>query len=497
MVRHKTNKLSVYERLTSGRMNRARRKELEQRLYSDNPGLDIVHPDAAGIDIGNESHFVALSPQRDEQPVREFGSWTADLYRMAGWLKSCGIKTVAMQSTGVYWFAVYDVLNEQGLKVFLVNARHTKNLPGRKTDVQESQWLLKLHTYGLLRNSFRPPEQIRELRTIWRLRDEKVKQASECIQHMQKALTSMNVHLANAISDISGVTGQAIIAAILAGERDPSKLAELRDRRVKASAEEIALSLEGRWQKDQIFALRQAVEAYKFCQDQMAACDIQLQQYLGMLPAPPARGEVIQVEEKQSGNGQQSAAGTQVSGQKRKKKPKRVSANAPKSFDLRSELTRICGVDLTRIPGVDVMTVTTIVAELGVDLKADFPNEDHLASWLKASPRKNITGGRVIGHVKEKSNNRVMVALRMAATSLLNSDSFLGAKYRHLRTRLGAPIAIKAMARILICHIYRMLVHGGEWIEFSRQEFERRKESNQLTSLQRSAAAHGMKLVPA
>ena len=231
---------SVYERLAGG--NRKQRKDLQRRLHSDDPGLGVVHANAAGIDIGNESHFVSVPAGRDAEPVREFGSWTADLERMAAWLKSCGIETVAMQSTGVYWFAVYDVLEKNGVKVFLVNASHTKNLPGRKSDVQESQWLMKLHTYGLLRNSFRPPEEIRPIRAVWRLRDRHVEEAARSIQHMQKSLTSMNVQLANAISDVGGLSGQAIIRAILAGKRDARELARLCDRRIKASEEEVARS---------------------------------------------------------------------------------------------------------------------------------------------------------------------------------------------------------------------------------------------------------------
>jgi transposase len=272
---------SVYERLTGG--NRKQRKELQRRLYCDDPGLEVIHPQAAGIDIGNESHFVAVPPARDAEPVREFGSWTADLERMAAWLKSCGIETVAMQSTGVYWFAVYDVLEKHGLKVFLVNASHTKNLPGRKSDVQESQWLMKLHTFGLLRNSFRPPEDIRPIRAVWRLRERHIQDAARSIQHMQKALTSMNVQLANAISDIGGVSGQAILRSILAGERDPRQLARLRDRRIKASEEEVVRSLEGNWQEDQLFELRQAVDEYDFRQKQLMECDRNLQEYLASI----------------------------------------------------------------------------------------------------------------------------------------------------------------------------------------------------------------------
>lgn len=214
-------KLSTFERLTQGKMNRKQRKEFARKLYSDDPGLEVVHRHVAGIDVGNESHFVAVSPGKDPQSVQEFGSWTADLQRMVEWLRQHGVEHVVMQSTGVYWIAVYDVLEQAGFKVCLSNARDTKNLPGRKSDVQESQWLLKLHTYGLLRNSFRPTEQIRQLRTVWRLRDRNVQEAARTIQHMQKALTTMNIQLANTISDISGLTGQAIIRSILKGERNP------------------------------------------------------------------------------------------------------------------------------------------------------------------------------------------------------------------------------------------------------------------------------------
>jgi transposase len=235
-------KKSTFERLKSGKMNRRERREWQRRLGLPDPGLEIVHPDAAGIDVGNASHFVAVPPDRDEQPVQEFGSWTSELRRMAAWLKQCRIRTVALQSTGVYWIAVQEVLEGEGLEVYLVNARGTRNLPGRKSDVQECQWLMKLHTYGLLRNSFRPPEEIRAVRTVWRQRERLVKDAGRAVQQMQKALTTMNVQLANTVSDVSGVTGLAIIRAMVAGVRDAGQLAQLRDRRIAASEEEIAHS---------------------------------------------------------------------------------------------------------------------------------------------------------------------------------------------------------------------------------------------------------------
>jgi hypothetical protein len=240
--------------------NRKAKKELARQLQSEDPGLAVLHPHAAGIDVGNGAHYVAVRPDRDPQPVRRFECFTADLYRLADWLHSCDVKTVALQSTGVYWIPLYDVLDERGFEVYLVNARHTKNLPGRKSDVQESQWLLKLHTYGLLNNSFQPPSKIRTLRTYWRQRLQHVTGAATCVQRMQKALTQMNIQLANVISDLSGVTGQLIVRAIVAGERDPRKLAELSHPRIQASRGEIAKSLEGNWRPELIFVLQQELE---------------------------------------------------------------------------------------------------------------------------------------------------------------------------------------------------------------------------------------------
>jgi len=240
--------------------NRRKRKELARRLRSEDPGLEVMHPDAAGIDVGNDAHYVAVRGDRDAEPVRRFACFTADLYRMANWLRSCGVKSVAMQSTGVYWILIYDILEEFGFQVFLVNARQTKNLPGRKSDVQESQWLLKLHTYGLLNNSFQPPSDIRVLRTYWRQRAEHAVGMATCIQRMQKALRQMNIQWANGISDLSGRTGQAIVPAILAGERDPKKLAELSDCPLRATREEIAKSLQGNWRPELLFVVQQPLE---------------------------------------------------------------------------------------------------------------------------------------------------------------------------------------------------------------------------------------------
>lgn len=478
-------KMSTFERLHSGKMNRRERKELQRRLNSDDPGLEVVHLNAAGIDIGNESHFVSIPPGRDEQPVREFGSWTADLCKMAKWLKECGITTVAMQSTGVYWIPAYETLEAAGLKVYLVNAQDTKNLPGRKSDVQECQWLRKLHTYGLLRNSFHAPEQIRPVRTVSRLRERHVEEAGRCVQHWQKALITMNVQLSNAISDLSGATGQAIVRAILAGERDPHELAKLRDPRVQASEEEIAHSLEGNWREEVLFELQQAVEAYDFHQRQIAACDGKLQAYLAALPT------------RQAGRASEAgpAEATKTPAQRGARRRRKPRGNQP-NFDVATELERISGADLTSIEGIDVGVAHTVVSELGPDLSA-WKTENHFASWLRLAPQRDISGGKVIKHIQRKTRNRVANALRMAASCLLRSQSYLGARYRNLRTRLGAPKAVKAMARYLACLVYRLLMYGQVWVDRGAEEFERKHNERQLAALKRKAAAMGMQLLPA
>jgi transposase len=476
-------KLSTFERLTQGKMNRKQRKELARRLYAEDPGLEVVHRNVAGIDVGNKSHFVSVAPGTDAQPVREFGSWTADLRRMAEWLQSCGVQMVVMQSTGVYWIAVYEVLEKAGFQVWLTNARDTKNLPGRKSDVQESQWLRKLHTYGLLRNSFRPAERIRRLRTVWRLRERHVQEAGRAIQHMQKALTTMNVQLANALSDISGVSGQAIIRAILQGERDPRQLARLCDYRVQASEEEVARSLEGNWQPDVLFELQQAVASYDFCQQLIGECDQQLQNYLAALP------ERVEAEAASA----QPAANSQP-GKKKSSRPRKPRKNQP-AFDLQGELQRICGVNLASLPGVDVMTIQTFVAELGTDM-TPWADENHLVSWLKLSPNRQVSGGKLIKHERSPVKNRVAEALRMAASTLERSHSYLGARFRSLRSRLGPGKAIKAMAAHLARLFYRMLTRGQAWVDRGAQDYEKRRQQREQMGLQRRAAALGFRLMP-
>jgi transposase len=377
-----------------------------------------------------------------------------------------------MQSTGVYWIAVYDILEQAGLEVYLVNARETKNLPGRKSDVQESQWLMKLHTYGLLRNSFRPSQEIRTMRTYWRQRNDLVRAAGRHIQRIQKALTQMNLQLANVLSDLSGVTGQAIIKAILAGERDPHKLAAFRNWRVKATQEQIARSLEGNWQEDLLFVLKQEQDGYEFCQQQMAECDRRLKQYL-------------QQREDRS-------QGASLPEEKRKERLKKKKGNAPQ-FDLRTELFRMTGTDLTQIDGIDVMTATTILSEAGWDM-SKWQTEHHFVSWLRLCPDNKVSGDKIIGKGRLPTNNRITNALKMAASSLRTSNTYVGAQFRRLRTKLGAPVAIKAMAAKLARLVYRMLRYGMQYVDQGAKFYEAQHRNLQIAHLKWKAAKLGFRV---
>src|SRR6266849_5394579 len=380
-----------------------------------------------------------------------------------------------MQSTSVYWIAVYDVLEQAGLEVYLVNARDTKNLPGRKSDVQESQWLMKLHTYGLLRNSFRPPQEVRRMRTYWRQRNDLVRSAGRQIQRIQKALTQMNLRLANVLSDVSGVTGQAIIKAILTGERDPRKLAAFRDKRVKASEEEIARGLEGNWQEGLLFMMKQEQEGYEFCQKQIAECDARLEQYLR------------QREDR--------SKGAELPEENRKERLRKKKANKPR-FDLRTELFRMTGTDLTQIDGIDVRTAATVISEAGWDM-SKWPTEHHFVSWLRLCPDNRVSADKVIGKRRLPMNNRLSVAFKIAASTLRQSNTYLGAQFRRLKTRLGPPIAIKAMAAKLARLVYRMMRYGMRFVDRGAEFYEAQHRRRQIDSLKRKAANLGLKIIAA
>ena len=434
-------------------------------------GLPMLNQNAAGIDVGNAEHHVAVPAGRDKEPVRKFGSFTADLHRMAEWLKACGIETVVMQATGVYWFALFQILEDYGFQVNVVNARHTKTLPGRKTDVLECQWLQKLHTFGLLNNSFRPAEEIQVLRTYLRQRENLVAAASKCIQHMQKALTQMNVQLANVISDISGKTGLAILRAIVAGERDPSKLSSLKHNRIRASREVIAQSLEGNWRGELLFVLEQSLELYDLYLGKINECDQRIATHLNTM------------DSKAQGNSEPLPA-------------VEASDTHQHPFNLRDHLCRIAGVDLTNVAGLDVQTVQTIISEVGVDMSR-WNTEKQFASWLGLCPDNRISGGKVLKRGTRQVVNRAATALRVAAWSLIRSRSALGANFRRLRSKLGAPKAITAMAHKLARLIYRMMKFGAEYVDKGMESYESRYRQQQTKWLAKQAAALNFQLIPA
>jgi len=422
--------------------------------------------------VGGSEHWVAISPDRDAEPVRSFRCFTADLREMAKWLVEKGVRSVAMQSTGVYWMSVFEVLEQHGLEVYLVNARHTKNLPGRKSDIQECQWLLKLHAFGLLNNSFQPTDEIRVARSLWRQRGNLTAMASSTIQRMQKTLTEMNIQLSAVLSDLSGVSGMKIMRTILAGERDPWKLAALVDRGVKAKPADIAKSLEGNWREELLFLLRQDVAQYEFYQRQIADCDRQLRQHLESF------GSKVDLALNPIGP---------------KPKGKKGSRNAPQ-FDLRSELYRITGIDWAQINGIDVLTAQTVITEAGADLKA-FPSEKQFASWLGLCPTNETSSGKVLNRRSRKVVNRAATAFRTSASTLLRSQSYLGAQYRRLRTRLGAPKAITAMARKLACLFYRLVKHGQQYVDKGTEYYEKRYREQQVIALTKRASKLGLQVV--
>jgi transposase len=434
------------------------------------PELIKVHPQAAGIDIGGSEHWVSIPSELDPEPVRKFSCFTADLYAMAEWLKSRGITTVAMESTGVYWIPLFQILETSGLEVRLVNARFVKTVPGRKSDVLDCQWLQKLHSYGLLSGSFRPDDQVCVFRSYIRQRDRLTKSASVHIQRMQKALTEMNVQLHRVVSDVTGVTGMAIIRAILSGERDPQRLAALKDPRAKRSMAEIAAALVGDYRVEHLFVLKQELSLYDTYQQQIQQCDQQIEQCLSEFdsqsdePLPP------------------------------RPKGKKPSRNAP-SFDLRSHLYRISGVDFTQIDGLEALTVQAIIAEVGLD-PTRFPTSKHFTSWLGICPGSKISGGKILSSKTRKVINRASNAFRIAAQSLANSQTALGGFYRRIRTRSGAPIAITATAHKLARIFYHLWTTGEDFVDASAEAYEQQYQQRVFNHLKQRAKKMGFDLVP-
>ena len=431
------------------------------------PKLEVTNPNAAGIDIGSASHYVAVPADRDDQPVREFKSFTVDVHKLADWLDACGVDTVAMESTGVYWIPVYESLERRGFTVLLVNARHVKNVAGRKSDVLDCQWLQQLHSYGLLRGAFRPADQVCVLRSLSRQRAMLLRLQARHIQHMQKALVQMNIQLANVISDVVGETGQKILRAIVAGERDPYALAGMKNVRIKASEEEIAQSLRGNWRDEHVFALKQALELFDFYAERVADCDALIEQQM--------------IELHQS---------DRLPGKARKKS----NRNNPK-FDVRTRLYQMCGVDLTRIDGIDVCTAMTVLSEVGVDM-SKFPTAKHFAAWLGLCPGTKISGGKVLGSKTQKCANKTAQALRQAASCLKNSQSALGAYYRRMCAKMDKPKAITAAAHKLARLIYSMITKGEEYVDQGQAYYEERYRQRVEMNLRRKAEMLGLRLVP-
>jgi len=448
-------------------------------------------PDSAGIDLGANEIWVAVPADRDQKPVRQFGAFTRDLMAIVQWLVQLGVRSVAMESTGVYWIPLYQLLEEAGLKVCLVNARHVKNVPGRKSDVRDCQWLQYLHSVGLLLGSFRPAQAICASRSIYRYRQNLLSMAAQHVQHMQAALDQMNIKLHHVIDDLSGVTGQAIIAAILSGQRDPVQLAQLRDKRIKAPEAAIAKALEGDWRKEHLFVLAKAWAQYQEVQKQIQDCDQELWNYTRELEActqviKPAK--VMRLKSKLMGVEPLSNPPTQ------KRFRRKTSKNQPEG-PWQQELERFFGVDLTAIPGISVLTGLTLMTELGNDLRA-FKTEHHFASWLCLCPDNETSAGKVLRRRTRRSQNRVRQALRMAASSLHHDKSYFGDKYRRLRARLGAPKAITAMAhqlaRILWTLITRQLPFDPSVFAYHEKAHQQRR----LKRLATSARQMGYHLTP-
>jgi transposase len=435
--------------------------------------LEHINLLAAGIDIGATSHFVAVPEGVSEVTVREFRTFTSDLYALADWLKKCGIQTIAMESTGVYWIPVFEILEEKGFEVKLVDARQVKNVSGRKTDVLDCQWIQQLHTYGLLNGAFRPTDQICELRSYIRQRSMLIQSASRYIQQMQKALMQMNVQLHHVIADITGDTGMKIIRAIDKGERDPSILAKHRDSRCKTSIDDIKAALTGNYRAEHLFALKQSLELYDYFQEKIQACD----------------DEIAKTMAKFSTNS--NVCDTPV--EQLNPSKKKASKNSP-SFNLGAELHRLTGVDLLAVPGINHVSALQIIGEIGLDM-TQWKNAKQFASWLGLCPGNKVSGGKRLSGKTKPSNNRAAATLRMAAFTLYRSQTSLGAYLRRLKSQKGPMKAITATAHKLAKIIYNMLRDGVEYKEAGQTYYEEQYRGRVLRNLRKKAAEFGFNLV--
>ena len=438
--------------------------------------FEVINPDAAGVDVGASEMWVCVPGENEQERQREYGTDTVELEAIATWLLQRGVKTVAMESTGVYWIPLFQILENHGLQVCLVNARHVKNVPGRrKTDRLDCRWLQKLHACGLLSASFRPTAEICRLRTCMRHRATLVQEQAAQIQRMQKAMREMNVQLDAAVSDVTGVSGMRIMDAIVAGEHDPATLARMADPRVRKNAAQIARCLQGDYRPEHLFVLRQALAAYRFFLEQIRDCDGEVERYTGELEQAAGRADTAL-----------PAAADET--RKRKK------GNVPE-YDVRTHLYRLAGVDLTRIPGIGELTAQGLISETGLDMSR-WQTPKHFASWLDLCPSPKVSGGRVIGQGRRHASNRAAQMFRQAASTLKNSQSWLGSFYRRMRVRLGAAPAVKATAHKLALIYYHVLSAHTEYRQIETQQYDQRLRERTIRNLQRRARQLGMDLVP-
>ncbi len=450
--------------------------------------LPVVHAHAAGIDVGATGHSVCVAEDAvpaGESPVRQYRAFTEDLDQLVEWLQACGVKTVAMESTGVYWIPTFQKLERAGLEVVLVNARHLKRVPGRKTDILDCQWLQQMHSYGLLSGSFRPSDDICVLRTYLRHRGNLVAGCGTQVQHMQRALDQMNIHLHHVVSDLDGATGLAILEAILAGQRDPKELVKLRDPRVRKSTEaEMAAALNGDWRDEHLFVLRQSLESYRALQRQIEECDRALEKVLEAVAVNPA---AVPEADRPT-----NPAATVETGPKRRRKH-RARGNAPRK-DLTAQLQRVCGVDLTRIAGFNVLSVLILISEIGVDMSC-WPSAKAFCAWLGLCPGNKISGGKVLSSRTVRVVNRVAILLRTLAPTLGRTDTWLGSFHRRMKARIGPAAANTATARKLATIVYHLLKHKEQYIDVDRVVYEEKFRRYRVGRLRKQAAELGFEIV--
>jgi transposase len=449
--------------------------------------MPVIHPHAAGIDVGATEHYVCVpadSVKDSQQVVRCFGAFTRDLDQLVEWLQQCGVKTAALESTGVYWVGLYGKLEAAGIEPVLVNARHLRQVPGRKTDVKDCQWLQQLHSYGLLNGSFRPTEDICHLRTLLRHRSNLIDQKAQQVQHMQRAFQQMNILLHHVVSDLDGDTGLRIVDAIIGGQRDPHELVKLRDYRIKRSTEaQMLAALEGQWQADNLLVLQQAREAHQFFERQIRQCDATIEAHLKTLPSAPVQPTAPPT----------TCPAPETSAAPKNKPKRRAGGNEP-AHNLMPELIRICGVDLSAVGGVNMLAIMVLISELGLDMSR-WRSEKAFSSWLGVAPGNKISGGRLLSSRTPHVVSRVANLLRTLAVTVGRTDTWLGSFHRRMRARLGPAAAATATAHKLACIIYHLLKTREPYLDINRLVYEQKIRRHRVSKLRRQAEELGFQIL--